>query len=168
MSAAFKRCFWLASCRQRPLALSTWQALRSPGSMLAPHQLAQCATASQTLSDQHTSPKGAELNISDSCVKQLKAMTLKVKGPSCLRVMVEGGGCSGFQYKFELDDQVNEDDKVFEKEGVRVVTDKDSLEYMKGSTVDYQTELIRSTFCIINNPQAEQGCSCGVSFSVKL
>lgn len=85
-----------------------------------------------------------------------------------MRVTVDGGGCSGFQYLFELDDKVKEDDVVIGDENSQVVIDKLSLDYCAGSTVDYHTELIKSGFRIINNPKAEQGCSCGASFSIKL
>uniref|UniRef100_A0A670Y9F6 Iron-sulfur cluster assembly 2 homolog, mitochondrial n=1 Tax=Pseudonaja textilis TaxID=8673 RepID=A0A670Y9F6_PSETE len=90
------------------------------------------------------------------------------EGSEFLRLQVEGGGCSGFQYKFSLDTVVNSDDRVFEKSGARVVVDLDSLSFVKGAMVDFNQELIRSSFQIVNNPQAEQGCSCGSSFSVKL
>ncbi|XP_059173372.1 iron-sulfur cluster assembly 2 homolog, mitochondrial-like [Physella acuta] len=106
-----------------------------------------------------------ELKLSDSCVKRLKEIT---DGVNHLRVLVEGGGCSGFQYKFELDSNVAEDDRVFEKDGAKVVIDKDSLELVKGSTVDFYQEMIRSAFRIIDNPKADHGCSCGASFSLKL
>ena len=70
---------------------------------------------------------------------------------------MEGGGCSGFQYKFDLESgSVNEDDRLFERDGAKVVIDSTSLEYLNGSTVDYHTELIRSAFRIADNPLAEQ------------
>ncbi|KAM6961230.1 iron-sulfur cluster assembly 2 homolog, mitochondrial [Aplochiton taeniatus] len=85
-----------------------------------------------------------------------------------LRVQVEGGGCSGFQYKFLIDNSRNEDDRVFEQGGVGIIVDQDSLEFVKGATIDFSDELIRSAFQVLKNPQADHGCSCGVSFSVKL
>lgn len=85
-----------------------------------------------------------------------------------LRIHVEGGGCSGFQYKFSVVSDKTEDDRVFERGGVGIIVDQDSLEFVKGSTVDFTQELIRSTFQVLKNPQADHGCSCGSSFSVKL
>lgn len=107
-----------------------------------------------------------ELIITDNCVKRLKTITKNTQ--EVLRVSVDGGGCSGFTYKFNLDTKVNEDDKIFKKDGVVVVVDNISLDYIKGSTVDYGEELIRSSFRIVNNPLSEQGCSCGASFAVRL
>ncbi|XP_029454295.1 iron-sulfur cluster assembly 2 homolog, mitochondrial isoform X2 [Rhinatrema bivittatum] len=90
------------------------------------------------------------------------------RGQEFLRLQVDGGGCSGFLYKFSLDTVINADDRVFEQKGARVVVDAQSLPFVKGATVDFCEELIRSSFQVVNNPQADQGCSCGTSFSVKV
>ncbi len=108
---------------------------------------------------------GDEVKLSDSFVKQFHRIK---EGNSFIRILVEGGGCSGFQYKFELDSVLKEDDKIFERDGAKLVVDCDSLEFLKGSTIDYHEELIRAAFRVESNPQAEQGCSCGASFSLKL
>lgn len=111
--------------------------------------------------------KDPTIILSDACVKQLKEIC-KDDQNSFLRVIVDGGGCSGFQYKFELDNKLNDDDLQFGSDQSKVVIDKTSLEYCSGATVDYQKELIKAGFRIVANPKAEQGCSCGVSFALKL
>ncbi|KAM3965796.1 iron-sulfur cluster assembly 2 homolog, mitochondrial [Aphomia sociella] len=109
---------------------------------------------------------GDGVNISDDCVAKLKQLC--DGNNTFLRLCVESGGCSGFQYKFDLDNNMGNDDRVFEKDGVKVVIDETSLEYIKGCTIDYHTELIRSAFRVIQNPNADVGCSCGASFSIKI
>ena len=81
-----------------------------------------------------------------------------------LRVAVKGGGCSGFQYVFKIVEKVNEDDQVFEKDDCRVIIDKKSLQFLEGAEIDYNEELIGSSFKIIN-PNASSSCGCGTSFS---
>ncbi|NXE76794.1 ISCA2 protein, partial [Cochlearius cochlearius] len=112
-------------------------------------------------------PSEGQVFLSQSCVKRLLEIT---EGSEFLRLQVEGGGCSGFQYKFSLDTVINPDDRqgvVVVGCGARVVVDVDSLAFVKGSMVDFSQELIRSSFQVVSNPQAEKGCSCGTSFSVK-
>ena len=104
--------------------------------------------------------------ITESCASQLKQITSENE---FLRLEVEGGGCSGFQYKFKIDQQLNPiEDNVFERDGAKVVVDQTSLGFINGSQIDFKKELIRSAFVVSKNPQAEAGCSCGSSFAVKL
>lgn len=104
------------------------------------------------------------LKLTESCINRVKEIC---DDNSFLRITVDGGGCSGFQYKFEIDNKTTEDDSFLGPEN-RVVIDNVSLEYCAGSTMDYHVELIKSGFRIVNNPKAEQGCSCGSSFALKL
>jgi iron-sulfur cluster assembly accessory protein len=82
-----------------------------------------------------------------------------------LRVSVEGGGCSGFQYKFDTERTKADDDMVIEKSGATVLIDPVSLNYMAGSEIDFVDDLIGSSFKV-NNPQATASCGCGTSFSL--
>jgi iron-sulfur cluster assembly accessory protein len=82
-----------------------------------------------------------------------------------LRVSVEGGGCSGFQYKFDFDSTKSTDDLVLARDGVVVLIDPISVQYMEGAEIDYVDDLIGSSFKI-NNPVATASCGCGTSFSV--
>lgn len=106
------------------------------------------------------------LHISDSAAKRIAALQAKESKPGLmLRVTVEGGGCSGFQYKFDLDDKVNEDDITFERNGIRVVTDDASLNLLNDAELDFIDELAGSYFKV-ENPNASSSCGCGTSFSV--
>ena len=82
-----------------------------------------------------------------------------------LRVFVQGGGCSGFQYGFTFDEAVNEDDAVMEKNGVQLLIDSMSYQYLLGSEIDYKEDLEGAQF-VIKNPNATTTCGCGSSFSV--
>ncbi|XP_042302654.1 iron-sulfur cluster assembly 2 homolog, mitochondrial [Sceloporus undulatus] len=157
----------LKSCRQSSCSFHLWTLMRTP--FHAPHNSAcmpriRVQWASSSASTQSDTNEG-QVYISESCVKRLLEIA---EGSEFLRLQVEGGGCSGFQYKFSLDTVVNSDDRIFEQGGARVVVDMDSLSFVKGAMIDFSQELIRSSFQVVNNPQAEQGCSCGSSFSIKL
>ena len=84
--------------------------------------------------------------------------------PKALRVAVEGGGCSGFQYDIRLDDPA-EDDLVLEKDGQKVLVDPDSLPFLSGAVIDFKDELIGARFAV-ENPNATSTCGCGTSFSI--
>ena len=88
-----------------------------------------------------------------------------IGGIKCLRVAVEGGGCSGFQYEIHLDNEILEDDLVLGNGEAKVVIDPVSLQFLSGSTIDFQEEIIGSKF-VINNPNATASCGCGTSFSL--
>ncbi|HEF5872164.1 TPA: iron-sulfur cluster insertion protein ErpA [Burkholderia cenocepacia] len=82
-----------------------------------------------------------------------------------LRVFVQGGGCSGFQYGFTFDEEVNEDDTVMDKNGVQLLIDSMSYQYLVGAEIDYKDDLNGAQF-VIKNPNATTTCGCGSSFSV--
>ena len=87
-----------------------------------------------------------------------------------LRLQIDGGGCSGFEYKFiveSVDDDLDEDDLVFSRDGRDVVVDDSSIEFVRGATVDFEQEMIRSAFVVTNNPNSESACGCGSSFALK-
>ena len=82
-----------------------------------------------------------------------------------LRLAVSGGGCSGFQYGFSFDDTRNEDDRVFERDGVRLLVDSTSLDLLGGAEVDFVEDLVGAAFQV-RNPNATSSCGCGSSFSI--
>ena len=107
-----------------------------------------------------------KLSLTNSCAQRISALRDAEKNPKLmLRVAVLGGGCSGFQYKFELDDILKDDDLIFELHGTKVVVDEMSLELLSGSIVDYKEDLGGSFFSI-DNPNAKANCGCGASFSI--
>lgn len=106
------------------------------------------------------------LLFSDNAVLKVRELVEEEQNPELkLRVYVTGGGCSGFQYGFSFDDETQDDDIAIEKDGVSMVVDSMSYQYLVGATVDYTEGLEGSRF-IINNPNAETTCGCGASFSI--
>ena len=112
-----------------------------------------------------TPTTGTPITLTARAAKQV-ARIIEGEGDGLmLRVAVQGGGCSGFQYGFTLDDLRNDDDLVLERDGVTVLIDAVSVAYLAGSEIDYVDDLIGSAFKI-NNPNATASCGCGTSFSV--
>ena len=105
------------------------------------------------------------IQISDSAVKRIDHLLKGEEAGARLRVTVEGGGCNGFQYKFDFDKNKNSDDVVIEKDGIAVVIDETSLELVNGSIVNY-VETLGFAHFEIKNPNAASSCGCGNSFSV--
>lgn len=105
------------------------------------------------------------ITLSPSAAARVAAIAARQGKPAMLRLSVEGGGCSGFQYKFGLAEAVEGDDIVADADGVTLLVDPVSLELVQGSTVDYVESLGGSAFQVVN-PQAASGCGCGSSFSV--
>lgn len=101
----------------------------------------------------------------DSAVDKVKSLIIEEGNPDLkLRVFVQGGGCSGFQYGFTFDEIANEDDMVVEKGGVQLLIDSMSFQYLIGAEIDYKEDLTGSQF-VIRNPGATSTCGCGSSFS---
>ena len=107
----------------------------------------------------------AQIDLTSSAAARVTAIATKQGKPPILRLAVDGGGCAGFQYKFGLADQIESDDAVAERDGVRLVVDSVSLDLVRGSAVDYVESLGGAAFRV-TNPQAASGCGCGTSFSI--
>jgi iron-sulfur cluster insertion protein len=105
------------------------------------------------------------MTFSPSAAARVAMIAAKQGKPAILRLAVEGGGCSGFQYKFELAEIAEADDLVIVRDGVTLVVDPVSLDLVAGSVVDYVESLGGAAFKV-ENPQAASGCGCGSSFSV--
>lgn len=106
------------------------------------------------------------LIFTDAAARKVKTLIEGEENPNLrLRVYITGGGCSGFQYGFTFDDQVNEDDLTIENQNVGLVVDPMSLQYLIGGTVDYTEGLDGSRF-VVTNPNASSTCGCGSSFSI--
>jgi len=116
--------------------------------------------------EEMASSEQAVISISENAAKRIAKLIADDDGEGLVfRVAVSGGGCSGFQYGFSLDNQRNDDDHVFERDGIEVVIDEVSLDLLKDSEVDFVEDLIGSYFSI-KNPNASSTCGCGSSFSV--
>ena len=105
------------------------------------------------------------VTVSASAAKRIADILKAEPAATMLRVAVTGGGCSGFQYNFTLDDTKMEDDLVIARDGATVLVDPVSLDFLKGAEIDFVDDLIGAAFKI-NNPNATSSCGCGTSFSV--
>jgi iron-sulfur cluster insertion protein len=103
--------------------------------------------------------------VTDRAFTRLREINAAAEGSKCLRVAVEGGGCSGFQYDIRLDDAPAGDDLVLEQDGLRVLIDPVSLPFLADAEIDFTEELIGARF-VINNPNATASCGCGTSFAM--
>ena len=106
-----------------------------------------------------------DLTLSAAAAERLKAISQTEGKPIMLRVAVEGGGCSGFQYQLDLVDAAEPDDLRIERNGAAALVDEMSLIMLKGSEIDFVDELVGAEFKI-RNPNAKSSCGCGVSFSI--
>lgn len=103
-------------------------------------------------------------DISRNAIKRIKEISEKQK-QDYFRISVDGGGCQGFSYKFKFDNIINDDDELFEFEDVKILIDNTSLNFLKGSELDFVKDIIGSYFKV-SNPNASSTCGCGTSFSV--
>ncbi|RYZ64841.1 MAG: iron-sulfur cluster insertion protein ErpA [Proteobacteria bacterium] len=105
------------------------------------------------------------ITLTDAAAKRIEKILSKDSAKTALRVSVEGGGCSGFSYKFDLVDSGLDDDLVLEKGSAKVLIDSMSLVYMEGSEIDFVDNLMGQSFQI-KNPNAVASCGCGTSFAI--
>jgi iron-sulfur cluster insertion protein len=107
----------------------------------------------------------APVSVTARAARQIAKIVAAEGASKMLRLSVSGGGCSGFQYHFDLEDKHADDDLVIEQDGVKVLVDSVSLEFLAGAELDYVDELIGAAFKV-NNPNAKSSCGCGTSFSI--
>ena len=105
------------------------------------------------------------ITISSRAAKRIAELLMTEAAPMLFRVSVEGGGCSGFQYRFDLVPEQAPDDLLIERDGARVVVDPVSLDFVRGAELDFVDDLIGAQFKL-NNPNVTGSCGCGTSFSV--
>ncbi len=104
--------------------------------------------------------------LSESAARKVQQLVSDRQNPELmLRVYIEGGGCSGFQYGFDLAEEAGDDDTIIERDGARMVVDPLSFQYLMGAEVDYKNDLIGARFVVVN-PNAVTTCGCGASFGV--
>lgn len=129
----------------------------------------RCASISRPLETDRLAPYIAFMStaptLTDAAAARIAAIAAKQAKPAILRLSVEGGGCSGFQYKFDLAEAPEGDDSVSENGNVKLVVDAISLDLVAGSTVDFVESLGGAAFRV-ENPQAAAGCGCGSSFGI--
>ena len=101
------------------------------------------------------------IKFTDEALKQIEKIILENKPEKFFRITVQGGGCSGFKYNFSFDKKVRKNDLIFNK----TIIDKQSLDIIDGSTIDFNKEMIGNSF-VIKNPKAASSCGCGMSFSI--
>jgi iron-sulfur cluster assembly accessory protein len=106
-----------------------------------------------------------DVMVTERAARRLAEIAASEPGKPLLRVSVEGGGCSGFQYKFDLVAEREADDLVIERDGAIVLIDPVSVAYLSGSEIDFVDDLIGATFKV-KNPNATASCGCGTSFSI--
>lgn len=107
----------------------------------------------------------SEVALTPAAAARVAAIAAKQGKPAILRLSVEGGGCSGFQYKFGMAERVEDDDTAIETDGVQLVVDSISLDLVRGAQVDFVDNLGGAHFAV-TNPNAASGCGCGTSFSI--
>jgi iron-sulfur cluster insertion protein len=110
-------------------------------------------------------PPPRSLTLSASAARRIRQLNAKDGSDKMFRITVSGGGCSGFQYGFRLDDELNADDLTFERDGAILVTDETSLDLIAGSEVDFVDDLMGAYFQV-KNPNATSSCGCGTSFAI--